>query len=113
MAPDRPDGLNRGYYVRPTVFGGVTPDMTIAREEIFGPVLSVIPYTDEEQAIAIANDTAYGLAAYVQSADIDHARRGWPPGLRAGSVYLNGMPNVGHLRALRRLQAVRQWPRMG
>ncbi|MGL4962417.1 MAG: aldehyde dehydrogenase family protein [Inquilinus sp.] len=86
--PDRPDGLNRGYYVRPTVFGGVTPDMTIAREEIFGPVLSVIPYTDEEQAIAIANDTVYGLAAYVQSADIDHARR-VAARMRAGSVYLN------------------------
>jgi aldehyde dehydrogenase (NAD+) len=86
--PDRPDGLNRGYYVRPTVFGGVTPDMTIAREEIFGPVLSVLPYTDEEQAIAIANDTVYGLAAYVQSADIDHARR-VAARMRAGSVYLN------------------------
>jgi len=86
--PDRPDGLNRGYYVRPTVFGGVTPDMTIAREEIFGPVLSVMPYEGEEQAIAIANDTVYGLAAYVQSADIDHARR-VAARMRAGSVYLN------------------------
>ena len=65
--PGRPDGLNRGYYVRPTVFGDVTPDMTIAREEIFGPVLSILPYDDEEQAVEIANDTVYGLAAYVQS----------------------------------------------
>ncbi|WP_413990861.1 aldehyde dehydrogenase family protein [Labrys okinawensis] len=86
--PDRPDGLNRGYYVRPTVFGGVTPDMTIAREEIFGPVLSVMPYKDEEEAIEIANDTVYGLAAYVQSSDIAHARR-VASQMRAGSVYLN------------------------
>jgi aldehyde dehydrogenase (NAD+) len=86
--PGRPDGLNRGYYVRPTVFGHVTPDMTIAREEIFGPVLSIIPYETEEQAIEIANDTVYGLAAYVQSQDIEHARR-VAARMRAGSVYLN------------------------
>ncbi|CAM5762251.1 aldehyde dehydrogenase [Labrys miyagiensis] len=86
--PDRPDGLNRGYYVRPTVFGGVTPGMTIAREEIFGPVLSVMPYKDEEEAIEIANDTVYGLAAYVQSSDIAHARS-VAAQMRAGSVYLN------------------------
>jgi aldehyde dehydrogenase (NAD+) len=86
--PGRPDGLNRGYYVRPTVFGHVTPDMTIAREEIFGPVLSIMPYETEEQAIEIANDTVYGLAAYVQSQDIEHARR-VAARMRAGSVYLN------------------------
>lgn len=86
--PGRPDGLNRGYYVRPTVFGHVTPDMTIAREEIFGPVLSIMPYETEEQAIEIANDTVYGLAAYVQSEDIEHARR-VAARMRAGSVYLN------------------------
>ncbi|PTM93600.1 aldehyde dehydrogenase family protein [Mycoplana dimorpha] len=86
--PGRPDGLNRGYYVRPTVFGNVTPDMTIAREEIFGPVLSVISYEDEEDAIRIANDTVYGLAAYVQSQDIERARR-VAARMRAGSVYLN------------------------
>ncbi|MFN3717471.1 MAG: aldehyde dehydrogenase family protein [Rhizobium rhizophilum] len=86
--PGRPDGLNRGYYVRPTVFGHVTPDMTIAREEIFGPVLSIMPYDTEEQAIEIANDTVYGLAAYVQSEDIEHARR-VAARMRAGSVYLN------------------------
>lgn len=84
----RPDGLNRGYYVRPTVFGGVTNDMTIAREEIFGPVLSIMPYKDEEEAVTIANDTVYGLAAYVQSSDLDHARR-IAARMRAGSVYLN------------------------
>lgn len=86
--PGRPDGLNRGYYVRPTVFGHVSPDMTIAREEIFGPVLAILPYDTEEQAIEIANDTVYGLAAYVQSEDIEHARR-VAARMRAGSVYLN------------------------
>ena len=86
--PGRPEDLNRGYYVRPTVFGGVTPAMTIAREEIFGPVLSVMPYQDEEEAIAIANDTVYGLAAYIQSQDIGHARK-VAAQMRAGSVYLN------------------------
>jgi len=86
--PGRPDGLNRGWYVRPTVFGHVTPAMTIAREEIFGPVLSILSYADEEDAIRIANDTVYGLAAYVQSADVEHARR-VALRMRAGSVYLN------------------------
>jgi aldehyde dehydrogenase (NAD+) len=84
----RPEGLNRGYYVRPTVFGAVTPDMTIAREEIFGPVLAVMPYDSEEQAIEIANDTVYGLAAYVQSKDIAHARK-VARQLRAGTVNIN------------------------
>ncbi|CAH0341657.1 aldehyde dehydrogenase family protein [Rhizobium sp. CECT 9324] len=86
--PGRPEHLNRGYYVRPTIFGHVSPDMTIAREEIFGPVLSILPYETEEQAITIANDTVYGLAAYIQSGDIEHARR-VAGRMRAGSVYLN------------------------
>ncbi|WP_445682771.1 aldehyde dehydrogenase family protein [Radicibacter daui] len=86
--PGRPEHLNRGYYIRPTVFGGVSPDMTIAREEIFGPVLSIMPYKDEAEAIRIANDTVYGLAAYVQSGDIAHARA-VAAEMRAGSVYLN------------------------
>lgn len=86
--PGRPEGLNRGYYIRPTVFGNVTNDMTIAREEIFGPVLSILPYKDEEQAVEIANDTVYGLAAYIQSQDIEHARA-VAKRMRAGSVYLN------------------------
>ena len=86
--PGRPEGLNRGYYIRPTVFGHVTPDMTIAREEIFGPVLSVLSYADEEDAIRIANDTVYGLAAYVQSGDIDHARK-VAARLRAGQININ------------------------
>jgi aldehyde dehydrogenase (NAD+) len=84
----RPTGLERGYYVRPTLFADVRPDMTIAREEIFGPVLAILPYRDEEEAISIANDTPYGLAAYVQSCDIERARR-VAFRMRAGSVYLN------------------------
>ena len=86
--PGRPDGLNRGYYVRPTVFGNVTPGMTIAREEIFGPVLSVMPYGDEDEAVEIANATVYGLAAYVQGKDMKRARA-IATRLRVGSVYLN------------------------
>jgi len=85
----RPDGLERGYYVRPTVFGGVRNDMKIAREEIFGPVLSILPYEGEEQAVEIANDTVYGLSGYVQSGDIEHARR-VARKLRTGNVHLNG-----------------------
>jgi len=86
--PGRPENLNRGYYIRPTVFGNVTNDMTIAREEIFGPVLSILSYETEEQAIEIANDTPYGLAAYVQSGDLAHARK-VAARLRAGSVFIN------------------------
>ncbi|MCI0429251.1 MAG: aldehyde dehydrogenase family protein [Rhodospirillales bacterium] len=84
----RPEGLNRGYYVRPTVFGDVRQEMTIAREEIFGPVLSVMPYDNEEQAIEIANDTVYGLSAQVASKDLEHARR-VARRLRAGQVKIN------------------------
>jgi aldehyde dehydrogenase (NAD+) len=84
----RPEGLNRGYYARPTVFGNVTRDMTIAREEIFGPVLSILPYDSEEEAIDIANDTVYGLAAYVQSTNLEKARN-VARQMRAGSVYIN------------------------
>jgi aldehyde dehydrogenase (NAD+) len=86
--PGRPPSLNVGYYVRPTVFGHVTPTMAVAREEIFGPVLAIMPYADEEEAIAIANDTVYGLAAYISSRDIDHARR-VSSRLRAGTVNIN------------------------
>jgi aldehyde dehydrogenase (NAD+) len=89
--PGRPEGLERGYYVRPTVFANVTPAMTIAREEIFGPVLSIIPYANEAQVVEMANDTVYGLAGYVQSGDLAHARR-VASELRAGQVNLNGAP---------------------
>ena len=85
----RPDGLDSGYYVKPTVFANVTNDMTIAREEIFGPVLSILGYNDEDDAVSIANDTVYGLASYVSSTDPDRARR-VARRLRAGNVHLNG-----------------------
>ena len=85
----RPEGLNRGYYVRPTVFANVTNDMTIAREEIFGPVLAMLPYDSEEQAISQANDTPYGLSGYVQSGNIERARK-VASRLRTGNVHLNG-----------------------
>ena len=84
----RPQGLDRGYYVRPTVFGNVTPQMAIAREEIFGPVLVIMAYDTQAQAIEIANDTVYGLAAYVQSADLHRARQ-VARQLRAGQVNIN------------------------
>ncbi len=84
----RPAGLNRGYFVRPTVFGNVRHDMTISREEIFGPVLSILPYDSEDEAVCYANDTVYGLAAYVSSSDLAHAR-GVAARLRAGTVNIN------------------------
>jgi aldehyde dehydrogenase (NAD+) len=87
--PGRPDGISKGYFIRPTVFSGVNNDMTIAREEIFGPVLAMIPYDSEEEAIRIANDTPYGLAGYVQSEDIKHARE-VASRIRAGNVHING-----------------------
>ena len=86
--PGKPEGLNAGYYVRPTVFANVNNDMTIAREEIFGPVLSILPYEDEEQAIEIANDTDYGLYGYVSSGDVEHAKK-VANRIRAGSVAIN------------------------
>lgn len=88
---EAPAGLERGYYVQPTVFGRVTPEMTIAQEEIFGPVLSIMTYKTEEEAVALANATPYGLAAGVWSADAERAmsvaRR-----LRVGQVDINGAP---------------------
>ena len=89
--PGRPVEMNRGYYVHPTVFGDVTPQMTIAREEIFGPVLSILSYATEDEAIEIANDTPFGLAGFVQSADPERALR-VAKRIRAGRVYLNGAP---------------------
>jgi aldehyde dehydrogenase (NAD+) len=84
-----PEGLEQGYYVQPTIFSNVTRDMTIAREEIFGPVLSIIPYDTEEEAIEIANDTVYGLAGGVWSGDADHAKA-VARRIRAGQVEVNG-----------------------
>lgn len=84
----RPDGMNRGHYARPTVFGDVTPGMTIEREEIFGPVLAILSYDSVDHAVAMANDTVYGLAAYVQG-DLAEARA-VARRLRAGQVNVNG-----------------------
>jgi aldehyde dehydrogenase (NAD+) len=87
--PGRPEGLDKGYFAQPTVFANVNNDMTIAREEIFGPVLSIIPYDDEDEAVNIANDTPYGLSGYVSSGDLDRARR-VASRLRTGMVHING-----------------------
>jgi acyl-CoA reductase-like NAD-dependent aldehyde dehydrogenase len=85
----RPEGLKRGYFAKPTVFSGVNNSMTIAQEEIFGPVLTLIPYDTEEQAIAIANDTVYGLSGFVYGGTVEHARK-VAARLRTGMVHLNG-----------------------
>lgn len=85
----RPEGLTSGYFVKPTVFTHVCNDMTIAREEIFGPVLCIIPYDDEEDAIRIANDTPYGLSGYVSSNNVESARR-VAKRIRSGNVHING-----------------------
>jgi len=90
--PGRPEGVEKGYYVRPTVFANVTNDMTIAREEIFGPVISILGFKDEDEAVKIANDTPYGLAGYVSAGTVERAR-GVARRLRAGNVNLNGVPN--------------------
>jgi aldehyde dehydrogenase (NAD+) len=84
----RPEGIDKGYFVKPTVFAGVNNRMTIAREEIFGPVLAIIPYRDEAEAVAIANDTPYGLCSYI-SGDEAGAKR-VASQLRTGMVHLNG-----------------------
>jgi aldehyde dehydrogenase (NAD+) len=87
--PGRPDGFTKGYFVKPTVFANVRNDMTIAREEIFGPVLSIIPYEDEEDAVRIANDTPYGLSGFVMSGNLERARR-VARRIRSGNVHVNG-----------------------
>ncbi len=87
--PGKPDGFERGYYVRPTIFTDVRPDMRICREEIFGPVLCLMPFSDEDEALKLANDTPYGLCAYLYTADADRAQR-LARGLRAGMVRING-----------------------
>jgi len=85
----RPDGLVKGYFVRPTVFSNVRNEMTIAREEIFGPVLCIIPYEGEEDAVRIANDTPYGLSGYVSSGNLERAR-GVARRIRSGNIHING-----------------------
>jgi acyl-CoA reductase-like NAD-dependent aldehyde dehydrogenase len=86
---EAPEGLDTGYFVRPTVFADVTPEMTIAREEIFGPVLAIMPYDSEEEALEIANGTDYGLSGGVQSADQDRALA-FARRMRTGQVDVNG-----------------------
>jgi aldehyde dehydrogenase (NAD+) len=86
---ERPEGMSKGYFVRPTVFSDVRNEMTIAREEIFGPVLCILPYEDEEDAVRIANDSPYGLAAFVTSSNLERAHR-VAKKIRAGNVHLNG-----------------------
>jgi aldehyde dehydrogenase (NAD+) len=99
--PGRPADLNRGYYVRPTVFANVTPDMRIAKEEIFGPVLSIMPYDTVEQVVDEANNTVYGLASYIQTKDMKKARE-VASRMRSGNVYINyptwdaGLPFGGY-----------------
>ncbi|MBL6804338.1 MAG: aldehyde dehydrogenase family protein [Pseudomonadales bacterium] len=88
--PGRPDGLDKGYYIKPTVFANVTNDMTIAREEVFGPVLTIIGYEDDAEAVAIANDTEYGLSGYV-SGEPAHAQQ-IALQIRTGMVHINGAP---------------------
>jgi len=90
----RPEGLNRGYFVRPTIFADVNNDMRISREEIFGPVLAMMPFDTEEEAIEIANDTPYGLTNYVQTTDMEKARR-VARRLRTGMVDMNGKARAG------------------
>ena len=86
--PDRPSGISKGYFVKPTIFADVRNDMTIAREEIFGPVLCMIPYEDEEDAVRIANDTVYGLSGFVSAGDIERGRR-VARRIRSGNVHIN------------------------
>jgi len=85
----RPDGLDKGFYVKPTIFANVNNEMTIAREEIFGPVLCMLPYKDDEEAVRIANDTVYGLSAYVSGSDAERVQK-VAQQLRAGNVHVNG-----------------------
>jgi len=112
--PGRPDGLNRGYYIRPTVFSHVTTDMTIAREEIFGPVLSLIGYENDEDAIRIANDTVYGLSGYVSSGDPERAKS-VARRLRTGNVHLNGAPvdNKAPFGGYKQSGNGREWGKFG
>ena len=112
--PGRPDGLDRGFFVRPTVFADVSPDMRIFREEIFGPVLCITPFHDEEHAIELANATDFGLSGYVQSADLERARR-VAGRMRTGMVHLNGAPTDGRapFGGYKQSGNGREWGRFG
>ncbi|MGC6476350.1 MAG: aldehyde dehydrogenase family protein [Parvibaculales bacterium] len=93
--PGRPEGFNQGFFVKPTIFANVSNDMIIARQEVFGPVLAILPYDTEEEAIEIANDTPYGLSSYIQAGDKDKARA-VAAQIRAGNVHLNGAQLDNH-----------------
>ncbi|CAN3130707.1 aldehyde dehydrogenase family protein [Mycobacterium sp. smrl_JER01] len=109
----RPEGIDRGYYVKPTVFADVTNDMTIAREEIFGPVLCILGYDDLDEAVEIGNDTEYGLAGYVSGADLEKAR-GVARRIRAGSVAINhGFDLAAPFGGYKRSGNGREWGRFG
>ncbi|WP_428002172.1 aldehyde dehydrogenase family protein [Acidovorax sp.] len=111
---ERPQGPTHGYFVQPTVFCNVSNTMAIAREEVFGPVLCILPYGTEEEAIAIANDTPYGLSAYVSAPDLAHARR-IARRLRAGMVHLNGAraDHAAPFGGYRQSGNGREWGRVG
>ena len=89
---EKPNGLDNGYYIKPTIFANVLNQMTIAKEEIFGPVLSIIGYKDEDEAVQIANETIYGLSGYVSSENIDKAKN-IADKLRTGMVHINNAPS--------------------
>ena len=110
----RPDGLNAGYYVKPTVFSHVSNGMTIAREEIFGPVLSLIGYQNDDDAVRIANDTSYGLSGYISSGNTERARR-VARRIRTGNVHLNGAPvdNKAPFGGYKQSGNGREWGRYG
>jgi len=112
--PGKPDGLDKGYFVRPTVFADVTNDMTIAREEIFGPVLSIIGYADDDEAVRIANDTNYGLSNYVSSGDLDRARA-IAARLESGMVHINyaGLDPMAPFGGYKESGNGREWGPMG
>ena len=112
--PDRPQGLTRGYFVKPTIFADVANSMRIAQEEIFGPVLCMIPFKDEDDAVAIANNSDFGLSGYVSSADLERARR-VARRLRTGMVHLNGVSTDMHapFGGYRKSGNGREWGRFG
>jgi len=110
----RPDGLNAGYFVKPTVFSHVTNDMSIAQEEIFGPVLSLIGYADDDDAVRIANDTVYGLSGYISAGDPERARQ-VARRIRTGNIHLNGAPvdNKSPFGGYKQSGNGREWGRYG
>ena len=110
----RPDGLNAGYFVKPTVFSHVTNDMSIAQEEIFGPVLSLIGYADDDDAVRIANDTVYGLSGYISAGDPERARE-VARRIRTGTIHLNGAPvdNKSPFGGYKQSGNGREWGRYG